>query len=46
MITFNKSQDIHDKPDQEFVTFAPQFFPGTMISARILIKFDNTKSGV
>lgn len=23
-------------------TFAPYFFPGTMISARILIKFDNT----
>jgi hypothetical protein len=42
MITFNNSNEIHDSPDQKFVTFVPHFFPGTMISARILIKFDNT----
>jgi hypothetical protein len=42
MITFNKSGDINDEPDKKYVTFAPHFFPGTMISARILIKFDNT----
>lgn len=42
MITFNDSKDIHAKPDKNFVTFAPQFFPGTMISARILIKNNNT----
>ena len=42
MITFNPSNDIHEKPDKNFVTFAPQYFPGTMISARILIKFNNT----
>lgn len=42
MITFNNSGEIHDEPDKKFVTFAPHFFPGTMISARILIKFDNT----
>lgn len=42
MITFNKSQDISDKPDNKFVTFAPHYFPGTLLSARILIKADNT----
>lgn len=42
MITFNDSGDISLEPDKNFVTFAPHFFPGTMISARILIKFDNT----
>ena len=44
MITFNKSGNIRDKPDKNFVTFAPHFFPGTLISARILIKFKNTNS--
>jgi hypothetical protein len=42
MITFNENGDIFDKPDKKFVNFAPYFFPGTIISARILIKFDNT----
>jgi hypothetical protein len=42
MITFNSSGNISDEPDKKFVSFAPHFFPGTMISARILIKFDNT----
>jgi hypothetical protein len=42
MITFNDSGEINKEPDKKYVTFAPHFFPGTMISARILIKFDNT----
>ncbi len=42
MMTFNDSGDITEKPNKNFVTFAPHFFPGTIISARILIKFDNT----
>ena len=42
MITFNKSGEINEEPDKDFVTFVPHFFPGTMISARILIKYDNT----
>ena len=42
MVTFNKSGEINDEPDKNYVTFTPHFFPGTMISARILIKFDNT----
>jgi len=44
MITFNQSGEISDEPDQKFVTFVPYFFPGTMISARIMIDFNNTKS--
>ena len=42
MITFNESGEIHEVPDQKYVTFVHHFFPGTMISARISIKFDNT----
>lgn len=41
-ITFNESGEINEEPNKKFVTFAPNFFPGTLISARILIKFDNT----
>lgn len=44
MITFNKTGDIGDKPSSKFVTFVPHFFPGTLISARILIKFNNTNA--
>lgn len=43
-ITFNESGEINDEPNKKFVTFAPNFFPGTLISARILIKFDNTNT--
>jgi hypothetical protein len=41
-ITFNESGEINEEPNGKFVNFAPNFFPGTLISARILIKFDNT----
>ena len=44
MITFNDSGNISDRPDKKYVSFAPHYFPGTMISARILIKFDNTNA--
>jgi hypothetical protein len=42
MVTFNKEEDIKAKPDEKYVKFAPNFFPGALISARILIKFENT----
>lgn len=45
-ITFNESGEINEKPNKKFVTFAPNFFPGTLISARILIKFDNTNINI
>jgi hypothetical protein len=40
MMTFNTEQDINVPPDKKFVTFASNFFPGTLISARILLKFE------
>ena len=43
-ITFNNTGNIGDQPDDNFVTFAPNFFPGTIISARILIKSNNIDS--
>ena len=42
MITFNNTNDIGDIPDKKYVTFVPHYFPGTLISARILIKYNNT----
>ena len=42
MITFNETGNISDKPDKKYVNFAPEYFPGTLISARILIKHKNT----
>lgn len=44
MMTFNESGDIHDKPDKEFVKFASEFFPGTMISAKIRLTYNNIEA--
>lgn len=44
VITFNETGRIEDKPDKKYVTFAPHYFPGTIISARILIKDNNINS--
>jgi hypothetical protein len=45
MMTFNDSGNIEDKPDQEYVTFADNFFPGTLITAKICINFNNIETG-
>jgi hypothetical protein len=37
MMTFNTLGDISEKPDDKFITFAKESFPGTMISAKIYI---------
>lgn len=42
MITFNDSKSISDVPDSNYVSFTPNYFPGTIISSRILLKFANT----
>ena len=34
-MTFNSTGDIADKPDKNFVQHVPNYFPGTIISARI-----------
>lgn len=43
MMTFNDTGDIEVKPDKKFVTFANNYFPGTIISAKIIIKENNTE---
>ncbi len=34
-MTFNKTNNIEDKPDDKYVQFVEHYFPGTVISARI-----------
>ena len=43
MMTFNDTGEIENKPDKKFVTFAENYFPGTIISAKICIKEINTE---
>jgi len=43
MMTFNENGDIENKPDKKYVTFADNYFPGTIISAKICIKEINTE---
>lgn len=40
-MTFNESGNIDDKPDSKFVKFAENYFPGTIISAKILFNEDD-----
>lgn len=40
-MTFNKSGDIKDKPDSKYVKFVDEYFPGTLISAKILFNEDD-----
>ena len=41
VISFNNSNTFDDKPDKNFVTFAQNYFPGTIIIAKILIREDD-----
>lgn len=41
IIPFNLSGSLDEKPDQKYVTFVENFFPGTMIYANICIKKDD-----
>jgi hypothetical protein len=40
LMTFNASGGFDEKPDKNFVTFADNYFPGTMIVAKIGIKYN------
>ncbi len=40
-MTFNKSGNIEDKPDSNFVKYVNNYFPGTIISATILFNEDD-----
>lgn len=44
LMTFNRSCRIDERPDRKFVNFTDNFFPGTMIVAKICIKSSNTES--
>jgi hypothetical protein len=44
-MTFNNSGNIEDKPDQKFVKFVDNYFPGTIISAKILFNHDDLTNG-
>jgi hypothetical protein len=40
-MTFNKSGNIEDSPDNNFVRFVDDYFPGTLISVEILFNGEN-----
>ncbi|HTN37300.1 MAG TPA: hypothetical protein VL053_09510 [Arachidicoccus sp.] len=40
-MTFNSSGNIEDKPNSKYVKFVDDYFPGTIISARILFNEDD-----
>lgn len=46
VMTFNKSGRFEDRPDEKYVTFADNFFPGTMIAAKININFNSIEKEV
>lgn len=41
VVSFNNSGSFTEKPDKNYVTFAENYFPGTMIIAKILIREDD-----
>jgi hypothetical protein len=43
MMTFNKSGDIEEQPDKRYVTFVENYFPGTLITIKLKIGFNNTE---
>jgi hypothetical protein len=43
VMTFNDSGDISELPNEKFVTFVPQNFPGTLITAKICLTDKNIK---
>ena len=44
VMTFNESGNIVDKPDSQFVRYCEHYFPGTMITAKILLNDDDLKT--
>ena len=43
MMTFNPQGDLGYKPDEKYVKFVPNYFPGTIIISKILIREDDVK---
>ncbi len=44
VMTFNHSGNIEDQPDDKYVFCANHYFPGTMITAKILLNDDDLKT--
>lgn len=42
-MTFNKTGNIEDKPDDAYVKYSDCYFPGTFISAKLLLNDDDVK---
>lgn len=42
MMTFNESGSIEDLPDEKYVMYEENYFPGTMISVRLKLDYENT----
>lgn len=43
-ITFNRSNSLEDKPDSKYVYHSKYYFPGTLISAQLLINDDDVQT--
>ena len=44
IMTFNNSGNIEDKPDNKYVQCVDNYFPGTFISAQILLNEDDLEN--
>lgn len=45
-MTFNKSGNIEEKPDSKYVKYVDEYFPGTIISAKILFNEDDVTNEI
>ena len=43
MMTFNDSENIEDMPDEKYVKYQENFFPGTIISVKLRLDYENTR---
>ena len=42
MMTFNHSENIEDIPDEKYVKYQENYFPGTIISVKLKLDYENT----
>ena len=42
MMTFNHSENIEDIPDEKYVKYQENYFPGTIISVKLSLDYENT----
>ena len=44
MMTFNKSGNIEEVPDGNYVIYEENYFPGTIISVKLKLDYENTEN--